>query len=122
MGYTWFTLDGPGWRYGGLLYDLDNPKPVYIAYQQLIRMLLNTKYVGMVNYGDGEIEAYAFRRGSQQIQGLWTKTANQKTITIPETKFIEAYTRDGYLAPRTLTGGFYYITVGFDPLYLILKS
>jgi hypothetical protein len=120
MGYTWYTLDGPGWRYGGLLYDLDNPKPVYIAYQQLTLQLQYTKYIGSVNYNTG-IEAYAFQRAGQQVYVVWTTTDQSLFITVPSSRFISAFTRDGAIILPTPIGSDYRFQVGFSPIYLVLK-
>jgi hypothetical protein len=35
LGFTWYTLDDPGWNNGGLLVDANNPRPGYVAYQVL---------------------------------------------------------------------------------------
>ena len=37
LGYSWYTLEGEGWRYSGLLHSDGSPKPVYTAYQVLYR-------------------------------------------------------------------------------------
>jgi hypothetical protein len=58
-GFIWYTLDGPGWRHTGLLHENNQPKPVYTAYQNLIKQLLYTRYIGQPSYGS-RIEAYAF--------------------------------------------------------------
>jgi len=118
MGAVWYTLDGPGWWYTGLLDGNTNPKPSYNAYQQLTIKLYQTLYIGPVNYGD-TIEAYAFRQLDRQIHVLWTKVNQSTTITVPAEKFIAAYSRDGIVINGTLVGSYYVIPVGFSPIYIV---
>jgi hypothetical protein len=119
-GYTWFMLNGPGWRYSGLLYNENDPKPAYTAYQQLIHQLQYTKYVGSVYYNTG-IEAYAFQRGDQQVHVIWTATDQSLIITIPSSRFVSAFAWDGTNIVPIPKGSDYGIPVGFSPIYLVLK-
>jgi hypothetical protein len=117
VGYTWYTLEGPGWRNGGLL-DGNVPRPSYVAYQVLVQQLINTDYLAPVDYGVG-IEAYAFRRGAQDIHVVWTKLAvSGLTILVPAGKFVEARLRDGMQIAPVLVNGNYQIPVGFSPIYV----
>ena len=118
MGVIWYTLNGPGWRYTGLLDSNGNPKPAYIAYQQLNFQLQNTNYIGPVNYGEG-IEAYSFNKGPEVVHLIWTKENQTLTITVPQSKFVRAYDRDGNPITPTVVGADYSLQVGFKPIYLI---
>lgn len=115
--YIWYTLS-PAWRYGSLLDDALDPRPAYFAYQQLIIRLRETIYIGPVTYGDG-IEAYAFDNRTQQIQVIWSITNTDYTITLPQSEFIAAYTRDGTTITPTPHGSDYQIPVQFEPIYLV---
>ena len=117
-GFIWYTLNGPGWRYTGLLDGDADPKPVYIAYQQLILQLQNTRYVGPVDYGGG-IEAYSFRRGLKYVHVVWAEENQIIAITIPQSEFVEARDRDGNLITPTLVGSDYQLQVGFEPIYIV---
>ncbi|MBN2147593.1 MAG: hypothetical protein JW726_09400 [Anaerolineales bacterium] len=118
MGFTWFTLNGPGWRYLGLLDENQTPKPVYTAYQNLITRLDHTSYLGLANYGVG-IEAYNFARGGEKVQVVWAVDDTTFMITVPQAEFIAAYTRDGATITPTASGTDYQLTVQFEPIYII---
>ena len=130
-GISWYTMENPGWRYLGLLDDSYNPKPVYRSYQQLTSQLQNARYVGPVIYGDC-IEAYTFRKGSQRVQIAWAKgvikiqgefdysCVQTFTISIPQSKFVEARSRDGVIIPPVMAGSDVHLTVGFSPIYITM--
>lgn len=127
MGFAWFTLDGPGWNYSGLLDADQNPKPVYYAYQTLISNLTLARYHGPANYGAG-IEGYAFRRdiggtdGRQEIHIVWAyEDMTFFNVTVPQSEFIAAYTRDGAAIDPMAFGDDYLFTIKFEPIYIIRK-
>lgn len=120
MGFIWFTLDGPGWRNVGLLDGNGNPKPVYVAYQQLIAQLRNAHYIAPVNYGSG-IEAYEFRKSTPiYVHVVWTRDDVSLQLTVPQSRFVQAYNWDGTLANRASVGASVQLQVGFDPIYIVL--
>ncbi len=94
-GNFWYTLEGPGWRYTGLL-NSGIPNPGFIAYKQLTTQLENSRYVGTLNYGS-QIEAFAFETPLKRVQVLWAKSDVTINVVIPGNKFIAAYDRDGDL-------------------------
>jgi hypothetical protein len=114
----WYTLNGPGWRNTALLDGAGNPRPAYYAYQVMIAQLENTRFHAIVNYGAG-IEAYAFKRGPVQVHVVWSIADANRTISIPEAKFVDAYQRDGQLINLIPSGGSYQVPVNFRPIYLI---
>lgn len=114
--YIWYTLN-EGWRYSGLLNGANEPKPVYFALQQLIIRLDGATYNGPFTYGAG-IEAYAFDDQTQHIHVIWSMTDTSYTITLPQSEFIAAYTRDGVSITPTPYGSDYQIPVQFEPIYL----
>lgn len=118
MGFVWFTLNGPGWRYTGLLDGDANPKPVYTAYQQLALQLQYTRYVEAVDYGDG-IEAYAFHKGPEYVHVVWAEEDKHFDITVPQSKFVAAYDRDGNVLTPTLQGSNDVLQVQFEPIYIL---
>ncbi len=113
----WYTLEGPGWRYSGLLNN-GNPNLSFIAYQQLIQRLKDASYLGTVSY-DANIEAYAFDNRQQKIQVVWTKMDQTIELQIPGAKFIAAYSRDGNPITPTPSGQDYLLSVGFSPIYIV---
>jgi hypothetical protein len=118
MGFTWYTLEGPGWRYTGLLDGNYNPKPVYTAYQQMGVQLAYADYVGTVDFGAG-IEAYQFSKGYANIHVVWAETDQELMITVPKSEFIGAWDRDGKVIEPTKKPVNYQIPVGFSPIYVL---
>lgn len=117
--FIWYTLDGPGWREGGLLDDDGEPRPSYVAYQQLVIRLQNSRFEQAVNYGPG-IEAYSFAKGTRNVHVLWSIDTVADTVSVPQSKFLIAYNRDGTALLPTPVGDDYYFTVGFSPIYVEL--
>jgi hypothetical protein len=115
----WYTLNSPGWRYTNLLLANGDPKPVYYAYQTLSTQLQNTRKAGPVNYGH-EIEAYAFRRNQDQIQVLWTVADTNLPVQIPQASFKAAFAWNGVSIQPPIEAGYYIVSVGFSPIYLVL--
>jgi hypothetical protein len=120
-GYTWLTLNDSSWRNVGLLNNNNEPRPSYLAYQQLTQQLINADYLAPVFYGAG-IEAYSFRRGTQEVHVVWTgQDVSGLTILIPANNYVEAHMRDGTLIPPVLVGGNFQVPVGFSPIYVIWR-
>ena len=120
LGAIWYRIDGPGWRYTGLLDGNADPRPVYNAYQQLNTMIYRSSYIGPVNYGS-EIEAYSFQKGNQEIQIIWTKTDITSTVSVAKDSYIEAWDEYGNALTPVDNGTSYQFSVGFSPIYLILE-
>jgi hypothetical protein len=123
-GFTWYMLEGPGWRYQGLLDSSNNPKKVFVSYQEFNNQLSYTKYLHPVDYGP-EIEAYAFQRGSDEILiVLWAKNPVTQVVSIPQASFIGARMRVGYnivdIDPVPV-GTDYRLSVGFSPIFLTIR-
>lgn len=121
-GYIWYTLDGPGWRFGGLLDENQQPRLAYTAYQVISQQLQHAHYVGPVDYAPG-IEAYAFRRNSEFVHVVWAKEDTSITFYVPADKFIQAIDRDGNMisvSPPPV-GADYELQAGFDPIYVIRR-
>jgi len=119
-GFIWYTLNGPGWRHGALLADDGRPKPAYLAYQQLGTRLKQATYAGFAVYGAG-IEGYTFRRADLQIQILWARKDETLSVSVPQSTFVGAYTRDGGLIAPVSAGTNLRLSVSFQPVYLIQR-
>jgi len=120
QGFFWYPLEWPGFRYSSMLYQDGDPKPVYTAYQQLAIQLAEAAYLRRIDYGAG-IEAYAFKKGTEQVQVIWTTDVTTKTISIPPSQFIRASARDGAPIVPIDIGLNSQLTVGFEPIYLVLR-
>jgi hypothetical protein len=121
MGFAWYALQDPNWRYTGLIIN-NSPKPVYDAYHHLTHMLGKATYIGPASYG-ADIEGYAFRKDGRITQVVWAKAEADTTevISVPSASFLGAMTRDGAALTATLNGNQYRVTVGFEPVYLLLR-
>jgi len=120
MGYIWYTMNGPGWRSAGLLDSTQSPRPVYRAYSQMINEFRNSQPLGPVTYTVG-IEAYAFDRGVDRLDVLWSIENTTITVTVPITEYRASYGRFGDVVTTTLSGTNYLLPVGFSPVYLVLR-
>lgn len=123
-GFFWYTLNGPGWRFTGLLDGFQQPRQSYLAYQHLSQKLRNARYLYPVSYHP-EIEAYAFRLNSYQVHVLWAIQDKTVDFSVPVAKFIEATDRDGVVLynqsnPPPQSGSNYVLQAGFEPLFLTL--
>jgi hypothetical protein len=121
-GFFWYTLNGPGWRYTGLLDRSQQPNKAYNAFQYLSQRLRFARYLYTVDYGP-DIEAYAFRANSLQLHILWAREDKTVDFYVPIDKFIEASDRSGYVLynqsnPPPQVGSDYVLQVGFAPLYI----
>ncbi len=122
-GFIWYTVNGPGWRHTGLLDADGSPKPVYTAYQVLIRQLRHRRYAGKANYGDG-IEGYTFCEGWEHLKCIdvvWAIEDEVLTASVPQDQFLSALNRDGAPLAPAIEGGSYQIQVGFDPVYILYR-
>lgn len=120
-GFSWYTLDGPGWRNSGLLDGNQQPRPAFRTYQHINQQLADAVYLGPVDYGP-QIEAYAFLRGDTIISVAWSTDTQTHSVTVPQATFREAFDRDGNpLAPTPVEGG-YQFAVPFEPVYLLLSA
>lgn len=117
-GFIWYTLEGPGWFYSGLLDDNQVPKPAYYTYKTLAHMLDRTLFIQPASYGDG-IEAYTFHKDAARIDVIFAIDDVTYTIHVPRAQFIGAYDRFGTLITPTLTGSDYTIKIQYEPIYLI---
>jgi hypothetical protein len=118
MGFTWYTLTGPGWRYSGLLDENQTPRPGYYTYQTLSQQLQGARYMNPVNYAS-EVEAYEFQRSLQRVHVVWTKNNISLAVQVPQSKFVAAYTKLGVQINPPLNGSNYDVPVGFSPIYII---
>jgi hypothetical protein len=118
-GISVYTLNGPGWRHTGILDEAGNPRPAYSAYKELIRQLDRTRYSKKVDVFIG-VEAYAFISGNQEVMVAWSYEDFQSTVAIPKQKFVKAISRSGTPINANLVGENYEITVGFEPVYIVL--
>jgi Cellulase (glycosyl hydrolase family 5) len=81
FGVIWFTLDGPGWREGGLLDAAQQPRLGYQALQSFAARLGGAEYAG--TFSNGALEGYSFRKGAIIYRVCWTNDGSTVTIPLP---------------------------------------
>ena len=114
MGTTWYTLDGPGWRYGSLLDANQNPRLSYEAYQFMTEELEGAACASPV-VGYADVTGYVCSKPGKLVHVLWSPDATPRAVTLPS-NFSQAF--DLYGNPITPSGDT--IQVGFAPVYLEL--
>ena len=117
-GYIWFTLDGPGWRMGGLLDENQQPKPVFFAYRTFMDLIYSHDFLGAVNYGS-DLEAYRYVGATERVDIVFSILDASHVISLPQSEFIAAYDRFGVSIIPTPNGQNFDLTVQFEPIYLI---
>ncbi|MBP1465172.1 cellulase family glycosylhydrolase [Candidatus Chloroploca sp. M-50] len=119
---AWYTLNGPGWRNSGLLDGQNRPRPVFIAMQHMIRLTRGYQQVEIIDYGQPEaIEGYRFTNGPRQIDVLWSRSAENQTVSIPVGQFFMATSLDGVELDESLmqrVGDEFHVTIGFTPIFI----
>lgn len=121
IGVLWYSLNGPGWRYTGLLGNNNSHTLAYDAFKVLSGQLRNTQYLGPLSLGKG-IEAYEFGRFGQRVRVLWAIEDQSLAVFVPKADFIAAAGRDGKSIAPIASGDSYLFVVGFDAIYLTLKE
>jgi len=115
VGITWYTLNGPGWRQGGLLDENQQPRPAYRALRFLASLLDGARYEGQIPTGDPNLEAYTFRRGTTRISIYWRNDGNNTPLTgVPPGATVYNVLGE----PLTSTN----VRVTFDPILVVYPS
>ncbi len=122
--YVWFMLHDYGDKYinaddsFGLVTVDNQPKPSFVAYNELIRQLANTVFAGTFEL-DSRLETFAFNADGEHVFVSWPRggTADfsfliqsDKPVTV-----IDMYGNSRELRP---VNGFIALTAGQDPFYL----
>jgi hypothetical protein len=115
LGSTWYTLNGPGWRQGGLLDDSQLPRPAYDSFRFMAQLLEGASYAGQLS--SGSLEGYAFRNESahREYRVYWTNDGSTVPVALPSSPSI-VYDKFG----NNITPGGGTVSVGFDPIYVEL--
>lgn len=114
---TWYTLEGPGWRWSSLLDGRQQPRPAYIAFQHMARTVEPFAEARRVEYGMG-IEAYRFVRGSRVVDILWSEQGDPRVVSIPFSHYITSRRFDGTSLAGQLVGSSVRWRVDFAPIFI----
>ena len=111
---VWYTLNGPGWREGGLLDGAGNPRPAYQALKFMSHLLADATYSNTLS--TGELEGYAFTDSSTEYQLYWSNDGSTHSLPVPAgTQAI--YNHLGQTL--SISGN---ISVNQEPIYLQLSK
>jgi len=106
----WYTLNGPGWRHGGLLDESQEARPAYQALEFMGQLLQTATYDRVLS--SGALEGYAFTDAEQTYQLYWSNDGLTHTVSLPAgTQAV--YNRFGELLPFGER-----VLVGVEPIYV----
>lgn len=114
---SWYTLEGPGWRNGGLLDAQQQPRSVARAFRTMYDMIASYTRVESVNYGAG-IEGYRFVKRQTVVDLLWSRSSATQAAVLPLAKYRASKSVTGGTVPGQFGGGNATVTVGFSPVYI----
>ncbi|HPH96673.1 MAG TPA: hypothetical protein PKW33_17595 [Anaerolineaceae bacterium] len=118
MNVSWYTLNGPAWRYTGLVESSTNlVTPAYAAYVEYLDRLRDGEFQAAHNYGQ-DIEAYTFKKDGYLVDVVWANVNEPKKIQIPQSQWITAYDRNGNVITPATVGAYYEVPVSVSPIYI----
>lgn len=110
-GAVWYTLNGPGWRDGGLLDTAQQPRPAYHTIKFMASLLDGATYVGPLS--NDVLEGYAFAREGTTYHVYWTNDGSVVDLPLPDG------TRTVYnLVGQSRAPEGPVLQVGFEPVFI----
>ncbi len=110
-GITWYTLNGPGWREGGLLDGDQRPRPAFQTLRFLVSRFQGARYVGDVSKNG--VEGYAFQRDRTRLTVYWRNDGATTPVVLPS-GVTAVYNYRGEPITAQVQGNT--ISVGFEPV------
>jgi hypothetical protein len=81
-GTIWYQFEGPGWRYGALLDENQNPKPAYHALKFLTQELKGATFsTTLTQYS--ALRAFEFTAPGKKIWVMWAPDETPHSISLP---------------------------------------
>ena len=80
-GAIWYPFEGPGWRYGGLLDENQEPKSAYRALSFLTKELEGARYTGRLTEFPG-VNGYEFVTNDKKIWVLWSPDEQPQLVPL----------------------------------------
>jgi hypothetical protein len=81
-GTVWYQFEGPGWRYGAMLDENQQPKPAYKAFHFLTQETSDMFYTARVNLG-GNLRGYELSGPEKRIWVAWSADGQAYDVTLP---------------------------------------
>ena len=81
-GTVWYSFNGPGWRYCGLLDEHLNPRPAYHSLDFLSQELTGTRYTARLTQYSS-LRGYEFNNNQKKIWVLWSPDGESHSISVP---------------------------------------
>jgi hypothetical protein len=122
--WYWLGPDGPDqeWaedRFGTLHQDY-SPKPAYLAYRTLTRLLSGVKFCRTLPLG-GNIEALEFQHGEEMITALWS-LGGFPQVDVLSTDTVKVYYLEGGEQTFGPCDGHLYFSLSESPIYMISRT
>jgi hypothetical protein len=115
---VWFSIDGPGWFYGGLLTEQNEPTLTFAAYREFVRQTFQSNQPFQIpDYGQA-VDAYRFvgRQGVTDL--LWGKSQTPVVVEIDANLNWVFYRRDGTVFQPEVQGSKFRLAMTLDPVYI----
>lgn len=116
-GVAWYTLNGPGWREGGLLNSDSSPRVSYDSFEFLRYLLVDAKYVQQLAFGT--LEGYEFvdlDSSGRRYLIYWSNDTSTSMVNLPADT-VAVYDRYGNLQVVNDSQ----VQVGFDPIIIVAE-
>ncbi len=82
-GASWYMLNAPGWREGGLIYDSERQEPGYTTLRFLGTTLGNATPTAVLAQERNGLEGYQFSSPDATYQGYWTNNGAVVEVALP---------------------------------------
>ncbi|MEM4655302.1 MAG: hypothetical protein QXL34_07445 [Thermosphaera sp.] len=113
----WYTLNGPGWREGGLLDGSGNPRLAYYSIKFLGGLLTGLESSRIIAWED-DFEGYEFIKTNKIYRVYWTNSSSSRSLPRPQgLSRVYQYDPNYQYSIREISIGSQ-ISVGFDPVIL----
>lgn len=113
----WYGWQGVGWRRTTLVNSDRSPKPGYHALVFAVQQLKSAQFLARTNYPG--IEGYAFRRGEDRLEIVWSADGQPHPVRIPASRFRGAFDSIGQPVSSTELSGTVELSV-LTPAYIQL--
>jgi len=92
LGSIWYHLEGPGWRYSGLLNSDGSPKPAFNACKFMTAEMKSTTALGE-SFDFSGVTTHKFSSQTKEIWVMWSSDQENTTVTLPSeiTRIFDKY-------------------------------